>query len=89
VAQKKFEDLEPGTYDRILANIDGRTLPSLCPYLQRLLDKQGIACLSGLQFQDLSEISRALEKSGLKIIAHHQKGKWLALEITSSLNVKC
>jgi len=25
VAQKKFEDLEPGTYDRILANIDGRT----------------------------------------------------------------
>jgi len=76
-----FEDLDSFGYDLILANIDGRTLPSLCPHMPRLLKANGIACFSGLQYQDYDEISGALSGAGFQITAHRQKGEWLALEL--------
>lgn len=76
-----FEDLASEGYDAVLANIDGRTLPLLCPHLSRLLNPGGIACFSGLQHQDYMEIADALEKAGFWITAHRQRGEWLALEL--------
>lgn len=78
-----FEQLAEEFFDVVVANIDGRTLPSLCPHLPRLMKVQGTACFSGLQLQDLPEISSALEDAGFKIKAERHKGEWMALEIVA------
>jgi len=82
-----FEALDGGGFDAVLANIDGRTLPSLCPHLPRFLKARGAACFSGLQKADYWEISNALKDAGFQIAAHRQMGEWIALEIAASPNV--
>jgi len=76
-----FQDLAPGRYDVILANIDGRTLPILSGYLPDLLQEEGVACYSGLLEQDLDTVEKALVNAGFRITAQKQRGEWLALEI--------
>jgi len=82
-----FEDLGPNRYDMILANIDGRTLPTLSGFLADLLQEGGVVCYSGLQQHDFDEVAGALLKAGFTIIAQMQRDEWLALEIRPLLNV--
>ena len=76
-----FENLESKAFDVILANLDIRTMPLLCPHLRRLMKAGGIACLSGLQEQDLREIMEALSLADLKIEAVTKREEWVALSI--------
>ena len=75
-----FEDLEPGAFDVVVANLDIRTLPALCRALPRLLRAEGRACLSGLQEQDLEEVSEALAEAGFEITGRRGQEEWLAIE---------
>jgi ribosomal protein L11 methyltransferase len=77
-----FEDCAGETYDVITANIDGKTLPMLCPYLPRLLRVNGMACFSGLQQHDLEEITDALLQAGCNIRERKQREEWLSLSIS-------
>jgi ribosomal protein L11 methyltransferase len=77
-----FEECTVETFDVITANIDGRTLPGFCPYLTRLLKKNGIACFSGLQQHDLEEITEALHQAGLAIRDQKHREEWLSLSIS-------
>jgi ribosomal protein L11 methyltransferase len=76
-----FEDLPPREYDIVVANLDIRTMPLLCPQLPGLLKKGGRACLSGLQPQDLDEIAQALTAAGLELISRTGRDEWIALSI--------
>jgi ribosomal protein L11 methyltransferase len=76
-----FETLETGEFDIIAANIDGRTLPRLCPYLQDLMTAGGVCCFSGLQQHDYEEIAGALSDAGLYVRNRVEREEWLALSI--------
>ena len=76
-----FEDCAEGDFDVIVANIDGKTLPALCPELPRLLKPGGAICLSGLQEHDLAEITAALNRAGLTVKSKTSRDEWLALVI--------
>ncbi|MCL2877895.1 MAG: 50S ribosomal protein L11 methyltransferase [Acidobacteria bacterium] len=75
-----FNDCADGDFDVIVANIDGKTLPALCPELPRLLKSGGRICLSGLQEHDLEEITAALNRAGFTVKLKTFSGEWLALE---------
>jgi ribosomal protein L11 methyltransferase len=77
-----FEEISVESFDRITANIDGKTLPKLCPYLPRLLKESGIACFSGLQKHDLEEIGEALKQVGFAIKEQRNREEWLSLAIS-------
>jgi len=79
-----FEDLETEVFDVILANLDIRTLPMFCRHMPRLLKARGIACLSGLQQQNLEEISQALSLAGLRINSKKQRDEWLCLGVVNA-----
>ncbi len=76
-----FEELAPADYDVLVANLDIRTMPKLCPHLPRLLKPGGRACLSGLMQPDLDEVSEALSHEGLKINSRTQREEWFALGV--------
>jgi ribosomal protein L11 methyltransferase len=76
-----FEDLAESAFDVIVANLDIRTMPLLCPHLPRLLKRGGIGCLSGLQEQDLEEISQALTQAELHVESVTRREEWIALSI--------
>ena len=80
-----FRDCTDGEFDVIVANIDGKTLPSLCPELPRLLKPGGLICLSGLQEHDLEEITAALNHAGFAVKTKTARDEWLALECVSLL----
>ena len=75
-----FDDCSDGDFDVIVANIDGKTLPALCPQLPRLLKPGGRVCLSGLQEHDLEKITAALNRVGFAIKTKTSNEEWLALE---------
>ena len=79
-----FDDCVDGDFDIIVANIDGKTLPSLCPRLARLMKPgdpgEGRICLSGLQEHDLEEITAALNHAGFAVKMKTSREEWLALE---------
>ncbi|MDR0310919.1 MAG: 50S ribosomal protein L11 methyltransferase [Acidobacteriota bacterium] len=75
-----FDDCAEGEFDVIVANIDGKTLPALCPELPRLLKPGGRICLSGLQEHDLEEITAALNRAGFAVKTKTAREEWLALE---------
>ena len=75
-----FDEYADGDFDVIVANIDGKTLPALCPRLRRLLKPGGRICLSGLQEHDLEEITAALGRAGFAVKTKTGREEWLALE---------
>jgi ribosomal protein L11 methyltransferase len=75
-----FNDCADGDFDVIVANIDGKTLPQLCPELPRLLKPGGQVCLSGLQEHDLEEITAALNRAGFTVKSKIAREDWLTLE---------
>jgi ribosomal protein L11 methyltransferase len=77
-----FEDCAGGSFDIVVANIDGRTLPLLCPVMPRLLRAGGVACFSGLLQEDYEEISQALYKVGFFVKMREARGEWLALTVS-------
>ena len=77
-----FEDLGPGEYDVVLANLDIRTLPAFCLRLPELLKPGGAGCLSGLQHPDVEEVAEALGRVGLHIDARAEREEWICLQIT-------
>ena len=79
-----FDDCADGDFDVIVANIDGKTLPSLCPELPRLLKPGGLVCLSGLQDHDLDDITAALDSAGFAVRMKTSGDEWLALECGQS-----
>jgi ribosomal protein L11 methyltransferase len=76
-----FEDCADGSFDIVVANIDGRTLPRLCPVMPRLLRAEGIACFSGLLQEDYEEISQTLSQVGFFVRMRMERGEWLALTV--------
>jgi ribosomal protein L11 methyltransferase len=76
-----FEDLGPGEFDVIVANLDGKTLPRFCAVMPQLLKESGIACLSGLQEQDYEEIHNALTKNNFHVQSRFGREDWLALVV--------
>jgi ribosomal protein L11 methyltransferase len=81
-----FDQVGAGDFDVVLANLDGKTLPLLCPFLPTLMRAEGLACLSGLQHQDLGQIAEALRKANLKINSRTEREDWLALEVEKAEN---
>jgi ribosomal protein L11 methyltransferase len=77
-----FDDLGPGAFDAIVANLDGKTLPRFCGMLPQLLKATGSACLSGLQDQDYKEVLDALTQSNLHIQSRFGREEWLALVVS-------
>ena len=75
-----FGDCPDGYFDVIVANIDGKTLPALCPELPRLLKPGGMVCLSGLQEHDLEEITAAVNSAGFAVKTKTIREEWIALE---------
>ncbi len=76
-----FGDLEAEEFDVILANLDIQTLPLFCRCMPRLLNARGIACLSGLQRQDLNEITEAIKCAGLRIVSKTERDEWVCLSV--------
>ncbi len=76
---ESFEGCAGWEGDLLVANIDGRTLPALCPLLPRLLGETGIGCFSGLQKQDEPEIRAALARAGYAVRSRRRRGEWLLL----------
>jgi ribosomal protein L11 methyltransferase len=75
-----FDDCADGDFDVIVANIDGKTLPALCPVLPRLIKPGGRICLSGLQEHDLEEVTEALNSAGFTVKKKTARDEWFALE---------
>jgi len=80
-----FEDLDAGGFNMILANLNGKVMPELCEMLPKLLEPNGIACLSGLQQQDYDEVAAALSNANMQINARMDREEWLALEVSQEL----
>ena len=78
-----FEDPNLAGFDAVLANLDIRTMPMLCSHLPRLLKQGSRSCLSGLQPQDLDEVTQALTASGLRIVSRTDRSDWLSLSIVA------
>lgn len=76
-----FDELDAGKFEVIVANLDIRTLPSLCVSLRRLAAENAVGCLSGLQEQDLDEVEAALARNGFEITGRRQREDWLCLHI--------
>lgn len=81
-----FENLNAGSFDVVVANLSGKTMPELCAMLPKMLKPGGVACLSGLQQQDHDEIAAALWKAGLQINARRIREEWLALEASQRVD---
>lgn len=76
-----FEEIEPGDFDVVLANMDIRSLPQLCRLLPGFLGRGGKACLSGLLHQDVGEVAEIIAQQGMRITAQRARDEWVALEV--------
>ena len=76
-----FDEYADKRFDVVVANIDGKTLPLLCPVLPLWLKTGGVACFSGLQTPDLQEVSMALRHAGFVIREQVAREDWLALDL--------
>ncbi len=77
-----FANLDAGSFDVVLANLNGKMMLKLCARLPKILKPGGLACLSGLQQQNHDETAEALGKAGLQISASMVREEWLALEVS-------
>jgi ribosomal protein L11 methyltransferase len=74
-----FEDLGVDKFDVVMANLDIRTLPRFGVHLPRLLNAGGIVCLSGLQQQDVNEVSEVLAQADFYIDSSKESEEWVSL----------
>jgi ribosomal protein L11 methyltransferase len=76
-----IEDVGPGLFDVILANLDRNTLLRCPDRLKAWLAPGGRALISGLILEDYPDISRALETAGMRIQERREREGWLALQV--------
>jgi ribosomal protein L11 methyltransferase len=69
------------TFDLIVANIDRSSLLASAGGLGRYLCRDGRLFLSGLQAEDLADISSAIEISGGRVRQTQTREEWLAVEV--------
>lgn len=74
------EDIGEEQYDLIVANIDRSWLLAFAGCLGHNLRHDGRLFLSGLQAEDLAEISHALETHGGSVTQTGERNGWLAVE---------
>ena len=74
------ENVGDSIFDLITANIDRNTLLALCGSLGKKLHPDGRLLLSGLQEEDLADISTALAACGGRVSETRELEEWLAIE---------
>ncbi len=73
------QDLGPGGFDIVLANIDARTLVATIASLARAVASGGALLLSGLQPQDRQDITAVARRAGARIVETRYREEWMAL----------
>jgi ribosomal protein L11 methyltransferase len=76
-----LEELDVGTFDTIVANLDRNTILRLCDRIKDHLSVGGRTCLSGLQIEDLSDLAAALAPDGGRIVERRERDQWMAVEV--------
>lgn len=76
--------LDPASYDIVVANLDRNTLLHFAREISRAVGRQGRLCLSGIQEDQISDISLAFSDQGGRVVGQWQREEWLALEIRFS-----
>ena len=79
VKQGSLEDVPPGKYDIILANINRHILLQYMAELQDRLDTSGRVLMSGLLAADKDIIVRAANDAGLHLIKDGELNNWIVL----------
>ena len=74
------ENIGAATFDLIVANIDRNNLLAFAGGLGKNLRRGGRLFLSGLQAEDLADISSALQAGGGRVSQTRKRDEWLALE---------
>ncbi len=82
VFQGSAQDLEPATYDLLLANISPEVLATIATDLLRALKPDGHAILSGIEEPDLSFLLPALEAAGGHVTEMREESNWRGLVLS-------
>ena len=77
-------DLESGSYDLLLANINPEVLAAIAPDLLRAGKAGARALLSGIEEPDLAHLIPALEAAGWYVQAVRQEANWRGLVLSAS-----
>jgi ribosomal protein L11 methyltransferase len=76
-----LEDLVPGPFDLLLANLDRKTLLRYFPAFHPFLRPGGRLLVSGLQREDREEIFEALAATNWRVGGLRELEEWMALEL--------
>lgn len=77
-----IEEVGPGSFDLVLANLDRNTLLHHSDRFRVWLAPHGRALISGLIQEDYPDISHTLETAGALIQDRREREGWLALAVT-------
>ncbi len=75
-----LEDVPPGAYDLVLANIERSTILHSLSALHRRLSANGVLLLSGILDADEPLMLDAAHQHGFRPVFRNQRNKWLCLE---------
>lgn len=75
-----LEDVVPGDFDLVLANLDRRTLLGHTAALGRNMRRGGCLLISGLQAEDEEDMRAAIEGIGMEPAGKRVRGDWLSME---------
>lgn len=78
---RSIEEIGTASFDLIVANIDRKTLLTQAAGFRRNLAHGGRLLLSGLQVDDLADMSEALASGAGRVIASRRRDEWLAIEV--------
>lgn len=67
------------SYDLIVANILSGPLINLASEVARHLNWDGLAVLSGLRLEEVSEVAKSYESAGMRLDKQHSVGDWATL----------
>lgn len=76
-----LEEIGPVQYDLVVANLDRKTILTLCPLIRRHLKEGCMAYLSGLQNTDFEEVCKAVSVIGGRIVARRDREDWIAVSL--------
>jgi len=77
-----LEQLGPGQYDLIVANLDRKTILELCSLIRSHLREGCLAYLSGLQNTDFEDVRKTVSIAGGRITARREREEWIAVSIS-------
>ncbi len=76
-----IESIGSTRFELIVANIDRKTLLGCAGILGKNLSRGGKLLLSGLQGEDLGDMSEVLQAAGGRVIGERRRDEWVALEV--------